>query len=75
MAKERYRVGAAITALKVRVLAEHGDIGVLDIADALRVGAENGVVLVEVAPFMNPPVCRFVKPEEVEKILRALERC
>ncbi len=75
MAKQRYRVGAAITALKVRVLAEHGDLGVLDIADALRAAGESDVVLVEVGPSMNPPVCRLVKHEEVEKILRALERC
>jgi translation initiation factor IF-3 len=74
MAKENYRVGAAITAPKVRVRAPgNQDLGVFDIAEALRMASERGVDLVEVRPSMNPPVCDLVKYEEFERMMRVLE--
>lgn len=48
-------------AKKVRVIdAENAQLGVLEIADALRAAQEQGLDLVEVAPGADPPVCRIM---------------
>ena len=46
---------------QVRVIGEDGaQLGVMAPADALRVAKEKGLDLVEVAPQVNPPVCRIM---------------
>ena len=50
-----------ITAPEVRVVDEDGgQLGVLLIAEALRIAEEKGLDLVEVAPMSKPPVCRIM---------------
>jgi translation initiation factor IF-3 len=57
------------------VIAEgNRQLGVLDIADALRAAADAGVDLVEVRPLANPPVCWLMKREEFEYLMRELSR-
>ena len=46
---------------QVRVIGEDGaQLGVMAPADALRLARERGLDLVEVAPQINPPVCRIL---------------
>ena len=46
---------------QVRVIAEDGaQLGVMTPTDALRIAKEKGLDLVEVAPQVNPPVCRIM---------------
>ncbi len=48
-------------AKKVRVIdADNAQLGVLDIAEAMKVAQEQGLDLVEVAPGADPPVCRIM---------------
>ncbi|MDI3297670.1 MAG: translation initiation factor IF-3 [Bacillota bacterium] len=60
MARE-LRVNQAIRAREVRVIDEDGtQLGVFLTREALRVAAERGLDLVEVAPNATPPVCRLM---------------
>ncbi|MCR5595452.1 MAG: translation initiation factor IF-3 [Lachnospiraceae bacterium] len=58
---------------EVRVIGEEGEqLGIMDIASAMRLAEEAGVDLVKIAPNANPPVCRIVdygkfKYEQVRK--------
>ncbi|MBX5464600.1 MAG: translation initiation factor IF-3 [Clostridia bacterium] len=55
------RVNQAIRAREVRVIDEDGtQLGVFLTREALRVAAERGLDLVEVAPNATPPVCRLM---------------
>lgn len=46
---------------QIRVIAEDGEqLGVMTPQDALRMARERGLDLVEVAPNVSPPVCRFL---------------
>ncbi len=46
---------------QIRVIAEDGEqLGVMTPQDALRMARERGLDLVEVAPNVTPPVCRFL---------------
>ncbi len=55
------RVNQAIRAKEVRVIDEAGkQIGVMTVAEALRLAQERNLDLVEVAPNAQPPVCRIV---------------
>jgi translation initiation factor IF-3 len=45
---------------QVRVVAEEGQIGVLDIETALRTAAERDLDLVEINPNAEPPVCKIM---------------
>ncbi|OGW75928.1 MAG: translation initiation factor IF-3 [Omnitrophica bacterium RBG_13_46_9] len=50
-----------IRAQSVRLIGEDGrQFGVVDIREALRIAGEAGLDLVEVAPNVNPPVCRIM---------------
>lgn len=55
------RVNDQIRAREVRVVTDTGEqLGILNIRDALRIAAERGLDLVEVAPLAKPPVCRLM---------------
>ncbi len=50
-----------IRAREVLVVTDTGEkLGILNIRDALRMGSERGLDLVEVAPLAKPPVCRLM---------------
>ena len=50
-----------IRARQVRVIGHEGDqLGILDLDAALKVAADAGLDLVEVAPEADPPVCRVM---------------
>ncbi|NLV91137.1 MAG: translation initiation factor IF-3 [Firmicutes bacterium] len=60
MSKE-LRVNNQIRAREVRVIGADGQqLGIMAPRDALRLAAESGVDLVEVAPNAKPPVCRIM---------------
>jgi len=45
----------------VRLVAENGDqLGIVAIADAMRLAEEGNVDLVEIAPLARPPVCKLM---------------
>jgi translation initiation factor IF-3 len=45
----------------VRLVAENGDqLGIVAVAEALRMAEEQNVDLVEIAPLANPPVCKLM---------------
>ena len=55
------RVNEGIRAREVRVITGEGEqLGVLPIADALKIAQERELDLVEVAPEAAPPVCRIM---------------
>lgn len=55
------RINRRIRAREVRLIDEDGgQLGVVQIRDALVMSEERGVDLVEVAPNANPPVCRMM---------------
>ena len=59
--KKFIRVNAKIRAQSVRLVSEDGkQLGVVDIRDAMRMARDAGLDLVEVAPNVNPPVCRIM---------------
>lgn len=61
VAEPKVRVNQKIRALKVRVIAPDGEqLGILDVPDALRRAEEYGLDLVEVAPNVDPPVCKIM---------------
>ncbi len=55
------RINQRIRAREVRLVDEEGgQLGVVQIRDALNMSEERGVDLVEVAPNASPPVCRLM---------------
>ncbi len=55
------RINTEIKAKEVRVVNQNGEqIGVLPIKEALRLAEEANLDLVEVAPTVQPPVCRII---------------
>jgi len=69
-----------IKAKEVRVIGETGEqLGVMAVADALKLAEENDTDLVEVAPTAQPPVCRLMdygkfKYEQAKKEKEAHKR-
>jgi translation initiation factor IF-3 len=60
---DRTRVNNQIRMLKVkeiRVVADEGQIGVMDIDSALKMAAERDLDLVEISPQADPPVCKIM---------------
>jgi translation initiation factor IF-3 len=49
-----------IKAKQVRVVAEEGQIGIMDIESALKLAGERDLDLVEVSPDADPPVCKIM---------------
>ena len=58
---KQLRVNERIRISQVRLIGDDGaQLGVMAPADALRLARERGLDLVEVAPQVNPPVCRIM---------------
>lgn len=56
-----YRTNQFIRADKLRVISEDGrQIGVLTLAEALKIAADQETDLVEIAPTANPPVAKII---------------
>ena len=57
----QHRINGRIRAKDVRVIGPEGQqLGVMDLAQAIRIAHNNAVDLVEIAPNAVPPVCRVV---------------
>jgi translation initiation factor IF-3 len=64
-----------IKAKQIRVVADEGQIGIMDIESALKLSRERDLDLVEVSPNADPPVCKimdyrkfkFDKSKELQK--------
>ncbi len=55
------RVNERIRVREVRLIGEDGEqLGILPLREAMRIAAEAGLDLVEVAPTARPPVCRLM---------------
>jgi len=55
------RINREITAPEVRLVSDSGEqLGIVAIADALRLAEERDVDLVEIAPLAKPPVCKLM---------------
>ncbi|MBI4977017.1 MAG: translation initiation factor IF-3 [Spirochaetes bacterium] len=55
------RMNNEITAKEVRVVDEHKtQIGVMPLAEALKLAREKGVDLIEISPDATPPVCKII---------------
>ena len=55
------RINGEITAPQLRLVADNGDqLGIVAIADALKMAEEQNVDLVEIAPLAAPPVCKLM---------------
>lgn len=60
-AEPKVRINQKIRAPKVRVIAPDGEqLGILDVPEALERAGEFGLDLVEVAPNVEPPVCKIM---------------
>eukprot|EP01048_Picozoa_sp_COSAG05_P016598 COSAG05_NODE_2158_length_3458_cov_3.579637_1_plen_193_part_00 len=65
----------AIKASVVRLIDEAGtDIGALSLDEALQIGEERGLDVVQVNAKADPPVCRLKNMEEFEKVAKQRER-
>ncbi len=61
VAEPKVRVNQKIRAAQVRAISQDGEqLGILDIAEALRRAEEHGLDLVEVASNVDPPVCKIM---------------
>jgi len=49
-----------IKAKQIRVVADEGQIGIMDIESALKLAGERGLDLVEISPDADPPVCKIM---------------
>lgn len=49
-----------IKAKEIRVVADEGQIGIMDIATALKLAGERDLDLVEISPQADPPVCKIM---------------
>lgn len=59
--KDNVRVNERVRASEVRLVDEKGNqVGVVPIAQALKLASEATLDLVEVAPLASPPVCRIM---------------
>jgi len=55
------RINGKIRAREVRVIGQDKEqLGIIPLADAIRMAQSQGVDLVEIAPAANPPVCQIV---------------
>lgn len=60
---DRTRINNQIRSIKseqIRVIAEEGQLGIMDIESALKAAAERGLDLVEISPDATPPVCKIM---------------
>ena len=49
-----------IKAKEIRVVADEGQIGIMDIDSALKLAGERDLDLVEISPKAEPPVCKIM---------------
>jgi translation initiation factor IF-3 len=49
-----------IKAKEIRVVADEGQIGIMDIDSALKMAEERDLDLVEISPQAEPPVCKIM---------------
>jgi translation initiation factor IF-3 len=49
-----------IKAKQIRVVADEGQIGIMDIESALKLAGERDLDLVEISPNADPPVCKIM---------------
>jgi translation initiation factor IF-3 len=55
------RINGEITAPQVRLVGENAEqLGIVPVAEALRMAEERNVDLVEIAPMAQPPVCKLM---------------
>ena len=55
------RINGEITAPEVRLVADSGEqLGIVPVAQALKMAEEQNVDLVEIAPLARPPVCKLM---------------
>jgi translation initiation factor IF-3 len=77
---KRVNVNRRIRAKEVRLISADGDqLGVVPVREALGIAEESGLDLVEVAPQVNPPVCRIMdygryKYQQSKKIQESRKR-
>ena len=77
---KRVNVNRRIRAREVRLISADGDqLGVVALKEALGIAEESGLDLVEVAPQVNPPVCRIMdygryKYQQSKKIQESRKR-
>ncbi len=77
---KRVNVNRRIRAKEVRLISADGDqLGVVPLREALGIAQESGLDLVEVAPQVNPPVCRIMdygryKYQQSKKIQESRKR-
>ena len=59
--EKQHRINREITTPEIRLIGADGEpIGVVKIAEALRLAEESELDLVEIAPTAAPPVCRIM---------------
>jgi translation initiation factor IF-3 len=59
--KSHQRLNGEITAPEVRLVGEEGEqLGIVSIAEAMRMAEEKEIDLVEIAPTAEPPVCKLM---------------
>ncbi len=68
-----------IKAKEIRVVADEGQIGIMDIDSALKLAAERDLDLVEISPDADPPVCKIMdyrkfRFEEGKKLRKAKKK-
>jgi len=77
-----FKINNQITAPEVRVIDElDANIGVLSLADALKLAREKGLDLIEISPMAKPPVAKIIshdkfryQQEKKEKKQRAAQK-
>ncbi len=61
VSKDKHRINQHIMARRVRVIGANGEqLGVMATRDAMTVAEQAGLDLVEVAPEVDPPVCKIL---------------
>lgn len=61
ISQERVRINTEIKAPSIRVISEDGQqVGILTVAEALKIAQEEGVDLIEIVPNATPPVCKLM---------------
>jgi translation initiation factor IF-3 len=59
--KVQYRINENITSPEIRLIGADGNvIGVMPVAEALKISENTGLDLVEISPNANPPVCKII---------------
>jgi translation initiation factor IF-3 len=57
---DRVRINEEIRAAKVRVIDDHGQVGVMHPSEAFKLAQQRGLDLIEIVPNATPPVCKIM---------------